>query len=120
MSVRIKGAYIEAIRASVDTLSLVPRRSTHGGKQRLVTLLDFLGPNTFRARNLSSPIRLQHCPSLIKLRMLPFATSPVGGASGHETSHLLLYFPDVAKGSMCSLIKDGQCCNLIGELKFRA
>ena len=46
-----------------------------------VTLLD---SNTFRARNLSSPIRLQHCPSLIKLRVLPFATSPVGGASGHE------------------------------------
>ena len=44
-------------------------------KLGLVTLLDFLGPNTFRARNLNSPIRLQHCPSLIKLRVLPFATS---------------------------------------------
>ena len=42
-----------------------------GEKECLVTLLDFLGPNTFRARSLSSPIRLQHCPSLIKLRVLP-------------------------------------------------
>ena len=62
--------------------ALVPRRSTHRGrKERLV---DFLGPITFRARNLISPIRLQYCPSLIKLRVLPFATSPVGEASGHE------------------------------------
>ena len=58
-----------------------PHAPPTGGKARLVTLLDFLGPNTFRARNLSSPIRLQLCPSLIKLHVLPFATSTVGGAS---------------------------------------
>ena len=51
-------------------ISLVPDPHVLPHEEDLVTLLDFLGPKTFRARNLSSPIRLQHCPSSIKLRVL--------------------------------------------------
>ena len=56
-------------RMTMSYPSLVPRRSTHRGEERLVTLLDFLGPNTFPS--LEFELANQIVALSIKLCVLP-------------------------------------------------